>query len=63
MGPLHHCAQEFPAGMATLGFKRTGLIFPTKGCWEVTGRVGEANLTFVTVVVKIGDGPRRPRSR
>lgn len=27
------------------------------GCWEVTGRVGEASLTFVTMVTKIGDGP------
>jgi hypothetical protein len=33
------------------------LIFPTPGCWEITGRVGETSLTFVTVVVKIGEGP------
>ncbi len=33
------------------------LIFPTPGCWEVTGRIGEASLTFVTRVIKIGDGP------
>lgn len=40
-------------------FQATGLIFPTPGCWEVTGRVGEASLSFVTRVVKIGDGPAR----
>src|SRR5207302_5811496 len=24
------------------------VIFPTEGCWEVTGEVGETSLTFVT---------------
>ncbi len=38
-------------------FQATGLIFSTPGCWEVTGRVGEASLTFVVAVVLIGDGP------
>jgi hypothetical protein len=27
------------------------------GCWEVTGRVDDATVTFITRVVKIGDGP------
>jgi LysM repeat protein len=27
------------------------LIFPTTGCWEITGRVGTASLTFVTEVL------------
>lgn len=42
------------------GFRPSYLIFPTPGCWEVTGQVGEredSKLTFVTRVVKIGDGP------
>jgi len=33
-------------------------LFPTEGCWEITGRVGDAKLTFVTLIVKIGEGPR-----
>jgi hypothetical protein len=33
------------------------VIFPTPGCWEVTGRIGDASVAFVTRVVKIGDGP------
>jgi hypothetical protein len=33
------------------GFQASGLIFPTAGCWEVTGRVKSASLTFVTLVV------------
>jgi LysM repeat protein len=36
-----------------------GLIFPTAGCWEVTGRVGDASLTFVTEVV-FSDGISTP---
>ena len=46
-------------------FQATSLIFTTPGCWEVTGRVGGASLTFVTRVEKIGDGPawRREHSR
>ena len=34
-------------------FQPSTLIFPTEGCWEVTSRVGDASLTFVTRVVKI----------
>jgi hypothetical protein len=46
-----------PKGYGEIGFQATGLVFATPGCWEVTGRVGDASLTFVTKVVKIGDGP------
>jgi hypothetical protein len=35
----------------------TYIIFPTAGCWQVTGKAGNATLTFVTRVVKIGSGP------
>ena len=35
----------------------TYIIFPTVGCWEVTGKVGDVRLVFVTSVVKIGSGP------
>jgi hypothetical protein len=48
---------EVPNGYGALGFQATYVIFPTPGCWEVAGRVSDASVTFVTVVVKIGDGP------
>jgi hypothetical protein len=48
-----------PDGYGPDGFQATALIFPAPGCWEVTGRLGEDKLTFVTLVVKIGDGPGR----
>jgi hypothetical protein len=44
-------------GDGDIGFQPTYLVFSTPGCWEVTGHVGEATLTFVTRVVKVGDGP------
>lgn len=47
---------EVPSGYGDRGFQATYVIFPTPGCWEVTGRVGDANVTFITKVVKIGDG-------
>jgi hypothetical protein len=48
---------EVPGGYDARGFQATYVIFPTPGCWEVTGRVGDATVTFITRVVKIGDGP------
>ncbi|HTK28780.1 MAG TPA: hypothetical protein VL309_04480 [Vicinamibacterales bacterium] len=49
-------------GYGDIGFQASYLIFPTPGCWEVNAQVGEredSRLTFVTKVVKIGDGPAR----
>lgn len=37
-----------PGGYGRTGFQSTAVIFPTTGCWEVTGRVGSASLRFVT---------------
>lgn len=46
-----------PGGYGDIGFQATALVYSTPGCWEVTGHVGDASLTFVTKVVKIGEGP------
>ena len=35
------------------GFQPSEVIFPTEGCWQVTGKVGDASVTFVTRVVKV----------
>jgi hypothetical protein len=48
---------SIPTGYGDVGFQSSALIFPTPGCWEVTGRVGTASLTFVTLVQRIGAGP------
>jgi hypothetical protein len=34
------------------GFQPSGISFPTEGCWEVTGALGGAKLTFVTLILK-----------
>jgi hypothetical protein len=44
---------NIPDGYGDTGFQATALIFPTEGCWEVTGEVGETRLTFVTRVVRV----------
>lgn len=43
---------HIPDGYGATGFQSTLLIFPTEGCWRVTGTVGGASLTVVTLVVK-----------
>jgi hypothetical protein len=54
---------RIPRAYGDIGFQATALIFPTPGCWEVTGHCGDASLTFVTRVVKIGNGPVSPPRR
>lgn len=44
---------EIPEGYGDTGFQASTIIFPTVGCWEVTGRAGDAELSFVTRVVKL----------
>lgn len=58
-GPLR---ASIPKGYGETGFQSTGLLFAGPGCWEVTGRVGDASLSFVTLVVKVAEGPA-PRCR
>lgn len=48
---------EVPDGYGEIGFHASYVIFPTPGCWEVTARVADAIVTFITEVVLIGDGP------
>jgi hypothetical protein len=59
--PLRFCTHENLGP----GFQASYLIFSTSGCWEVTAQLAErddSKLTFVTKVVKIGDGPVHLRS-
>ena len=35
-----------PEGYGELGFQPSGPVFPTEGCWEVTGKVGTSTLSF-----------------
>jgi len=44
-------------GYGTRGFQASYLVFPSPGCWEITGRIGDRSLTFVVQVEKVGAGP------
>ncbi len=42
---------DVPTGYGNHGFTPVGIIFPTVGCWEVTGHLAGESLRFVTVVI------------
>ena len=48
-GPLR---SSVPSGYGSRDFQSSGVTFPTEGCWEITGTVGAATLTFVVFVLK-----------
>jgi hypothetical protein len=51
-----------PDGYGTTGHQTSGIIFSTPGCWEVTGRSGGVELTFVVRIVvpeALGAAPGR----
>jgi hypothetical protein len=52
--------RDAPDGYGETGFHPSGLLFPSAGCGEVTAKVGEASLTFVTLVVRIPFDPAWP---
>ncbi len=41
-----------PGGYGRRGFQSTAIIFPTAGCWQVTGSVEGASLTFVSLILE-----------
>jgi hypothetical protein len=45
-------ASGVASGYGLIGFNASGVVFPTEGCWQVTGRVARVALTFVTFVIK-----------
>jgi hypothetical protein len=49
--PAPPLQSSVPDGYDGQYFQATALGFPTQGCWEVTGRIGDAMITFVTLVL------------
>ena len=41
---------QVPEGYGDSGFQASSVLFPTEGCWEITGSVGDIDLTFVQFV-------------
>lgn len=52
-GPAPPLMSNVLDGYGQTGFQSSLLVFPTEGCWEVTGRVGDATLTFVMMVIRV----------
>jgi hypothetical protein len=50
-------ARAYINDLGETGIQPSYLLFPTPGCWQITGQVGDAKLTFVVLVEKVGDGP------
>jgi hypothetical protein len=44
---------DVPDGYGDAGFQASGVLFPTEGCWAITGHLGGSELTFVTFVIRI----------
>jgi hypothetical protein len=59
VSPMH---ATVAAGYGQIGVQPTTLTFPTPGCWEITGHLGDASLRFIADVVKIGTGPTGRRT-
>ena len=43
---------DVPDGYGPTGFQATGITFASAGCWDVTGRVGDEQLTFTVLVTR-----------
>ena len=54
--PAPRLLADVASGYGATGFQPSGVIFPTEGCWEVTGTVGETTISYVTFVIKKGTG-------
>ena len=44
---------DIRGGYGEEGFIPIAVIFPTVGCWRVTGKLGSARLTYVVKVTKL----------
>jgi hypothetical protein len=43
---------HIPTGYGNLGFQASGILFPSEGCWEITGLLAGSKLSFVVDVRK-----------
>lgn len=51
--PAPRLRAEVSDGYGDRSFQASGVIFPTGGCWEITGLVAQARSTFVRFVIKV----------
>jgi hypothetical protein len=43
---------DVPSGYGNFGFEPVGLLFPSMGCWKVTGSVGDKRLVYFVRLAK-----------
>ena len=48
--PADPLRSDVPEGYGETGFQASGVYFPSEGCWEITGKVADSELTFVLEV-------------
>jgi len=48
--PAPPAKPDIPGGYHDTGFQASGITFPSEGCWQITGQVGDSKLTFVVEV-------------
>lgn len=58
--PASPLQADIPTGYGGFGFQVSGITFPSAGCWEITGRLGDERLTFVTLVIAPESTPLPP---
>lgn len=51
-GPAPPLRSSVPSGYGLTGFQASGVSFPTEGCWQISGAIGDATLTVVTFVLR-----------
>ncbi len=49
--PAPALSSRVPIGYGDVGFQATGVVFPSEGCWQITGRTARTSLTFVILVI------------
>jgi hypothetical protein len=51
-GPAPPLSAQVPYGYGLTGFQASGVTFPTPGCWQMNGIVGQTSLSVVTLVTE-----------
>jgi hypothetical protein len=49
-GPARPARGDASNGDGPIGFNSSGIVFPTEGCWEITGNIHRHQLTFIVRV-------------
>jgi hypothetical protein len=48
---------DIPEGYGDTGIQASGLVFPSEGCWKVTGKLNGQEITFVVDVLPADQNP------